>query len=147
MPNNGSILRPGSDYKRRQDYKTNNSKLPDLTDLPIRYEGHPKYNRREILVTDPVETIVQKLELLLLTNTGEVIGEPEYGGNIEYLLWQTDVAVDVIESDLNSQISRFIPELNQIGYTLEAQLFEGEYRDILNLNFTIQGQNYLYLWA
>lgn len=147
MPNNGSNLQPGNTYQQRQEYRRNTSRLPDLTDLPIRFPGHPKYNRREIVVTDPIETIVQKLELLLLTNTGEVLGQPEYGANLEYLLWQTEVAADIIETDIQRQISIFIPELDQMGYILEVQLFEGEFRDIMNLNFLIQGQNYLYLWA
>jgi hypothetical protein len=147
MPNHGSILQTENTYQQRQEFRGNRNKLPDMKDLPIRYPGHPKFNKNEVEVTDPIETIVQKLELLLLTNKGEVIGAPNYGGDLEYLLWQTDLSADVIESELGQQVSEFIPELDQMGYNFSIQLFEGDFRDILYLNFLIQGQNYLYLWA
>ena len=147
MPNYGSILAPNNDYNNRQYYRSNDSRLPDLTDLPIRFPGHPKYNAKEIIITDPVEMILQKLELLLYTKTGEVLGEPDFGANLEYYLWSTQVATSVIEDAISRQITKFIPELDAMGYNIEVYLVEGELRDIMYVDFLIKGQNYLYLWA
>lgn len=141
----GSILRPNNTYSGRLDYRTNTRKLPNLIDFNIRFQGHPKFNRR-IVEVDPIEVIVQKLEILLLTNKGEVIGAPEFGADLEYMLWQTSLAAEVIESDIDRQIQEYIPELTQMGYTLEVDLFEGEIRDIMMLKFVIKGQNYRYIW-
>jgi len=134
-------------YAKRQEYNGNKKKLPDLNDFPIRYDGHPKFVKNEIVVTDPVESIVQKLEMLLQTTKGEVIGLPNYGSNLEYYLWSTEVGADVIELDIQQQITQYIPELDSLGYTITVSLFEGDYRDIMQISIVVNGQNYLYLWV
>ena len=59
--------------------------LKDVKDLVIRYPGHPKYQEGRIVEDDEVEVIVQKLEMILFTNRGEVLGNPDIGANLEYI--------------------------------------------------------------
>jgi hypothetical protein len=115
--------------------------LKDVKDLVIRYPGHPKYQEGRIVEDDEVEVIVQKLEMILFTNRGEVLGNPNIGANLEYYLWQTRVTTGTLKKKIEEQISTFIPELIQLGYTLSVDLYEGQLRDILYLNFVIKGYN------
>lgn len=121
-------------------------KLPDLKDFTIRYKGHPKYDETKIEENNPIEVLVQKLEMLLLTNKGEVVGNPDFGADLEYKLWKTNMSKETIEDDVNREIGKYIPQLADIGYTLDVSLFEGKIRDILYLNFTIKGYNFIYMW-
>ena len=114
--------------------------LNDVKDLVIRYDGHPKYEANRIVEDDEVEVIVQKLEMILFTNENDVIGE-QVGIGLEYYLWQTKVSVSTIDSRVREQISKYIPELDQLGYSLSVEIFEGTYRDIMYLNFVIRGYN------
>jgi hypothetical protein len=136
-----------NNFKERTSNNRNNRTIPNLKDFPIRFPGHPKFNDKKIVETDPLETIVQKLELLLYTRKGEVIGNPDYGSDLENYLWETQLAADIIERDLNSQITTYIPELSSMGYKLELNLFEGNIRDIMQINFNIKGYNFIYIWA
>lgn len=115
--------------------------LNDVRDLVIRYPGHPKYEPGRIIEDDEVEVIVQKLEMILFTNKGEVLGDIDIGVNLEYYLWQTRITTSNLKSKIQEQISTYIPELNSLGYTFELLLYEGTLRDILYLNFTIKGYN------
>jgi phage baseplate assembly protein W len=115
--------------------------LKDVKDLVIRYPGHPKYQEGRIVEDDDVEVIVQKLEMILFTNKGEVLGDTDIGCNLEYYLWQTKVTTGNLKSKVNEQIQKYIPELVTMGYTLSVDLFEGTLRDILYLNFVIKGYN------
>jgi hypothetical protein len=114
--------------------------LNDVKDLVIRYNGHPKYVSGKIVEDDDVEVIVQKLEMLLFTTENDVIGD-SVGIGLEYYLWQTKVSVSTIKMKVTEQISMYIPELSQLGYSLSVDLFEGTYRDIMYLNFVITGYN------
>jgi hypothetical protein len=136
-----------NNFAERSANGRNNKTLPDLKDFPIRFPGHPKFNSKKIVETDPIETITQKLELLLFTNKGEILGNPLYGADLEKYLWETQLAVDVIDRDLRSQINIYIPELNKMGYYLEINLFDGDIRDIMQINFNIKGYNFIYIWA
>ena len=118
-------------------------------DLTIRYPGHPKYDPYKIVETDILEVIVQKLEMLLLTNQTEVLGEDNYafGANIEYYLWETNLSNINLKQKITQQISNFIPELDQIGYSLSLDIYEGDYQDMMQLNFIIQGYNVAFVFA
>jgi phage baseplate assembly protein W len=115
--------------------------LKDVKDLVIRYPGHPKYEAGRIVEDDEIEVIVQKLEMILFTNKGEVLGDTDIGCNLEYYLWQTRITTGNLKSKVEEQIRTYIPELIALGYTLEVLLYEGTVRDILYLNFVIKGYN------
>jgi hypothetical protein len=115
--------------------------LNDVKDFVIRYSGHPKYEPRRVVEDDDVEVIVQKLEMILFTNKGEVLGDTEIGCNLEYYLWQTRVTTGNLKSKVEEQIYTYIPELYDLGYTFDLRLYEGTLRDILYLDFVIKGYN------
>lgn len=115
--------------------------LKDVKDLVIRYPGHPKYEEGRIVEDDEIEVIVQKLEMILFTNKGEILGDIDLGADLEYYLWQTKITTRNLQSKVDEQIATYIPELISLGYTLNVILYEGTYRDILSLNFVINGYN------
>lgn len=117
----------------------------DFKDLYIKYEGHPRFHSERLVEDDVVEVIVQKLEVVLFTNKGDLYGDPDLGCNLEYFLWETKVPVGDIKTAVVDQINTYVPELNQIGYTFTINIYEGSYRDILYLNFVIKGYNYTML--
>jgi len=122
--------------------------VDDFKDMTIRWINHPKYRTDKIIEDQIIEVIVQKLEMLLYTEKNSVLGQDSYGfgSNIEYYLWQTTFANDVIKGDIVQQINKWIPELNSIGYTLDVVLYEGTIQDIMHLDFVINGYNIQFLF-
>ena len=114
---------------------------PDFKDFYIRYPGHIKYVPNKMIQDDTIEVIVQKLEMLLFTGTGELFGDIGFGGDLEYYLWQTDVNTKDLRNLISTQVSNYIPELEQIGYQMDINIYEGTVQDILVLNFIIKGYN------
>lgn len=115
--------------------------LPDLKDFYIRWKGHPKYDARKLFQDDILEMVVQKLEMLLFTNEGAVLGDEECGLSLEFYLWKTNISNHNFKMLIIEQINMYIPELNTIGYTLNLDFFEGAVQDTLVLNFVIKGYN------
>lgn len=116
--------------------------IPDYKDIYIKYEGHPRFHSEKIIEDDVVETIVQKLEMVLFSDKSSLLGAPDFGCDLEYFLWETKIPATNLKTLISNQINTYIPELNSIGYTFNLELFEGTYRDILYLNFVIKGYNY-----
>jgi len=110
----------------------------NIKDLNIRGVEHPKYNERRIIEDRPIEFIVQKLENILFTNQGDVLGDPNFGANLEYYLWSTNVPATRIEKQIQEQIDEYLNELNTYDYEFSVDLFEGTVRDILYVNFRIR---------
>ena len=110
-------------------------------DFTIRGINHPKYNKYFIFESDAMEIIFQKLEMILFTNKGESLSDPNMGCNIEYYLWQTVVPTENIKDVIKEQIDIYIPELNNMKYNIIVDLYKGTFRDIGIINININGFN------
>ena len=113
----------------------------DFKDLYIRYPGHTRYVPYKMIQDDTIEVIVQKLEMLLFTRTGELFGDIGFGSDLDYYLWQTQVPANDLRNLISKQISYYIPELETIGYQMFINIYEGKVQDILVLDFIIKGYN------
>jgi len=120
----------------------------NISDFVIRYKGHPKYVDYKPIEDDVIEVIVQKLEMLLFTNKKDVFGTAGhgFGGDIEYMLWQTKLPNNIVKKRIDEQINTYIPELNLIGYDFDLSIYEGTLQDILSLDFIIRGYNISFVY-
>lgn len=114
---------------------------PDFKDFYNKGTDSKKYIVNKMVESDVINVIIQKLEMLLFTNSGEVYDKPEFGADLEFYLWQTSVSVRDLRNLIISQITTYIPELDNMGYELEIKIFEGSVQDILVLDFIIKGYN------
>jgi hypothetical protein len=111
----------------------------DFTDFYIIYPGHPRFNDLQIIEDDVVRVIIQKWELLIFTNKGELFCDPEFGGDLPKYLHETRLSAESIEMDLRVQISEYIEELQSIEYKLEINFFEDpeRYQEYMEIKFEI----------
>jgi hypothetical protein len=113
----------------------------DIRDFNIRGVSHPKYSSTRIIEDRTIEFVIQKLENVLFSSKGDVLGDSDFGANLEYYLWSTNVPVSKIENEIKLQISNYIPELSLYQYTLSVDIYQGTYRDILQINIKIKDTN------
>lgn len=111
----------------------------DFIDFYIKYKGHPTYEPNQIIEDEVLRVILAKYEMILFTNKGEVFGEPDFGGDLVRLLHETKVSASNVESDLHTQISRYISELNGIDYELTVKFMQDpdNYQDMMFVYFKI----------
>lgn len=95
-----------------------------FADFYLGYPGHPRFRDRALIEDDAIRVIVQKWEMILFTNKGEVFCDPEFGGDLPYYLHQTRLSESSIEDDLREQIGIYISELSNVPYTLKVSFFE-----------------------
>jgi len=113
----------------------------DHLDFYIRSKSHPNYEDKKLTEEELINVIVQKLEMVLFTNKGDLMGDTSFGSDLEYYLWSTRIPSVDIKRKISDQISKYIPELYTIGYSLVVDIYEGTVRDIMYLRFKIKGYN------
>lgn len=108
----------------------------DFTDFYVLYRGHPKYTTGEVNESEIINVIIQKYEVMLFTNQGEVLGLPDFGANLLDLLYQTKVSSNFVRDRINQQIQDYIPELFQLNYSLDVVFVQDpeNYQDIMFVN-------------
>ena len=97
----------------------------------------------EVIEDDVVRVIVQKYEMILFTNKGELFGEPDFGADLVKLLHETRLSAESIESDIKGQIADYISEIDEIGYELDVEFFDDpeRHQEYMVINFTIADYN------
>lgn len=110
-------------------------------DFYIGYPGHPRFRNPEMIEDDAIRVIVQKYEMILFTNKGEIFGEPNFGADLYELLHETRLSAESIESDILSQIAKYIPEIRGIEYTVEVNFFDHpeKHEEFMTVDFTVAG--------
>jgi hypothetical protein len=112
----------------------------NFTDFYICYPGHPRYNSTELIEDDVIRVIIQKYEMLLLTNKGEVFGFSDLGCNLEELLYETKVSSDFVEGEITQQILEYIKEISGIDFTLEVKFYDDpeRYQEWMEISFKLR---------
>lgn len=113
----------------------------NFIDFYIGYPGHPSFRSSELIEDDVVRVIVQKYEIIVFTNKGEVFGQPDFGADLVKILHETRVSAESVEADIEAQISRYIPEIADIEYAVDVEFFEDpeNYQEFMVVDFQLAG--------
>lgn len=117
------------------------AKNSDHNDFYIRGPKHPNYEENRLVEEELINVIIQKLEMIIYSNKGDLYADPEFGSDLEYYLWSTKVPDTEIRKKMDTQISLYIPEMDTLGYDLNVDIYEGTLRDIMYLRFKINEYN------
>jgi hypothetical protein len=105
----------------------------DFKDFYIGYEEHPRFSVNKIITDDIIRVIVQKYEMIIFTNKGELYGDPNFGCSLENLLYQTKISAPAVRATIIDQINTYIPELSGLNYELSVDFFDDpeRFQDIM----------------
>jgi len=111
----------------------------DYTDFYIIDVNDPHYTALQVVEDDIINVILQKYKMILFTNQGELFGDPNFGGNLEILLYQTKVSQSYVQSQLYQQIADYIPELVNMNYSLNVAFTQdpNNYYDVMYIYFKL----------
>ena len=111
----------------------------NFTDFYILYNGHPRYDQNQLFEDEIINVIIQKYEMIIFTNKGDVLGDPDFGANLLELLYETKVSEIFVRNTINEQIALYIPELYGINYDLNIIFVQDpdDFRDIMFINMKI----------
>ena len=113
----------------------------NFIDFYIGYPGHPLYRTPDIIEDDVVRVVIQKYEVIIFTNKGELLGDPNFGADLVKLLHETRISAESVEADIKAQIADYIPEIDGLEYELSVEFLEDpeRHQEVMVVNFTLNG--------
>ena len=78
-----------------------------MRDIYNRDPQDPNYVPNILEVTDPIEICVGQLKMMLLTDKGEVLGDPKFGIAFESLIFELNLSQDSIRKELDLHLSTY----------------------------------------
>lgn len=113
----------------------------NFIDFYIGYPGHPSFRDLELIEDDIVRVIVQKYEMIIFTNKGDLLFDLDFGSDLVKILHETRLSADSVEANLESQVLKYIPELSGVDYTIDVEFFEHptDFIEFMVVDFQLSG--------
>ena len=102
----------------------------DISDFYIRNEKDPAFDENRLENTTFLDTVIAKIQMILMTNKGQVFGNPDFGADIPRYLWKTKFPASTIQANIQEQFALYIPELAVSDYKITVYILPGKIQDI-----------------
>lgn len=91
-------------------------------------------------VNDPIEQLISQIKMMLFTNRGEVLGAPDFGANLEEMLFTFNLNEFSLKQMLNDQTLKFIPMSINYQVEYDVKFAKGTVRDICLIDIFINNR-------
>lgn len=98
-----------------------------LRDIYVRNPDDPKFIPYKIEENDTVASLIDQLRIMFATSPGEVIAYPDFGVNLEVMLFDLEFDERQILEEINRQYFQYIsPAFPGITVEFDATVNDGE---------------------
>lgn len=112
-------------------------------ELYMRDSEDPNYEPNVIEINDELEMLIGQIKMLLLTTPGEVMGDPEFGIDLEGKLFDTSFDANRLKRDIVNQLRIHCSLANQYELNFSIKFFKGTVRDAVLIDVLIGNQKLL----
>lgn len=106
----------------------------------VRAIGDPNFDPSKIHSESEIAQLITQIETMLFTNRGEVLGEPNFGANLEDLIYSLNYNEGQILTLLREQLEVYIPLAQKYNAQIDIQFFKGTVRDIAQIDIVIDSK-------
>ena len=85
------------------------------------------------------EQVKSNLLNLLLTEQGERVNEPNFGVGLKHHLFEQNIDIDSLNTEINAQINFYIPEISLID--TDINFLEDEHLLFIKITYSINSDN------
>jgi hypothetical protein len=115
--------------------------MADVRDFYMRPETDPRFRPDQVEVYDDIEAAINQVKMTLLTNKGEVLGEPNFGLEVEQYLFDFELDPFKLSDSANKQIETYVSEARKRQISAKPSYITDEKdRKIYVLKIAIDGK-------
>ena len=118
----------------------------DISDIYIKDSKDPGFTDNKLENQTFVDTVIAKIYMILMTNKGEVLGNPNFGADVPKYLWKTKLPASTLQNEITDQITQYVPELSPNDYKVNVYILPGKTQDVgvIEINLGIASAVVLY---
>jgi phage baseplate assembly protein W len=97
-----------------------------MRELYVQSDTEDAFQNYYIDETNPVNIVKQKIRMILLTNKGDVLGEPLFGVGLENYVFELEDVKEQLISEINDQVEKYIGE-DSTEYDIRVDIDYNQY--------------------
>lgn len=111
-----------------------------IKEIYIRDEKDPYFEPGVIDYSNEMENIVSQVKMILGTRKGQVLGDYDFGVDLEYMVFNTRVAASQVKEKIEDQISQYVKKSKNVRIECEVNFGDsGEGYDYAVIDILING--------
>ena len=91
-----------------------------IKEIYIRDEKDPYFEPGVIDYSNEMENIISQIKMILGTNKGQVLGEYDFGVDLEYMVFNTRASASEVQEKIMDQISKYVVHSDRIFISSEV---------------------------
>ena len=109
-------------------------------DFYVRVKGDPNYDQTKVHSESELSQLIGQIETMLFTNKGDVLGEPQFGANLEDLVYSLSYNESQIAAVIETQMEIYVPLAVKYNVQTTVEFYKGNIRDIAQINIEIDSK-------
>lgn len=97
--------------------------MAQLRDFYLRETNDPAFRPGQLEVYDDLESMIQQIKMTLFTQRGEVLGEPNFGVEVEKYLFEFSVDPFALTREAAAQINTYVGETKKRPITVKPATY------------------------
>lgn len=114
-----------------------------ISEIYCKLSTDPFYEVDRLEVSNEIEALIEKIRMIMLTKKGEVLGDPDFGVDLEQYIFETFFDRGSIINEILGQFFRYIPEASRFKLNATVNLSKGDYRDQIIVDVFINQERIL----
>ena len=111
-----------------------------VKEIYIRNPEDPNYRYNIFEHSDPIESIIAKLRMILGTTQGQVLGDLNFGVGVEDLIFETRINKVELEEKILKQIQAYVSESSQFKIQPSVSFGKADGFDFCVIDILIKDQ-------
>ena len=109
-------------------------------ELYIKTIGDPNYDKNGVDVENELSQLLIQIETILFTNQGDVLGDSNFGANLEKMIYSFNLNEFEIKRAVEDQIDMYCSLAKKYNTKVDVKFARGEVRDMAQLNITVDSK-------
>ena len=114
-----------------------------MVDIYTKVPGEHNYTTSQFDVSDELSIHIQQILMLLKTDTGIVLGDDNFGFNLNALIFEMNLLESDIETAINYQINNYCTLSDKFNTKSKVTFYKGPTQDFGLIDIFIDDQKYI----
>ena len=114
-----------------------------IIEIYSRTTEDPFFDAYKMDVTNELEALLGKIRMIMGTRKGDLLGDPNFGVDLEQYIFETSVDAGSIRREVESQFSRYIPEASRYNLSVTAGVVQNELKNNILVDVSINQEKVL----
>ena len=106
-------------------------------ELYIKSIEDPNYDENQLQIDEDIALIISQIETLVFTQKGDVMGDPDFGLNLEDYVYSFRYNDTMLQGVVQSAISRYVPLSAKIPVHVTVEFAQQTERNVVFIDIAI----------